>query len=57
MHKYVGVYIVVLMYISSSMCYLRNIFEILKIKKKKKKKNIPYIYICNEMDANFQHMY
>ncbi len=49
MHKYVGVFILVLMYNSSSMCYLRNIVEV----------NL-YIYIyiyCNEMDANFQHMY
>jgi hypothetical protein len=51
MHKYVGVYIFMLMYNSSSMCYLKNIVENL------------YIYLffkyifCNEMDENFQHMY
>jgi hypothetical protein len=31
MHKYVGVYILVLMYKSSVMCYLGNIVEIKKI--------------------------
>jgi len=56
MYKYVGVYILVLMYNSSSMCYLGDTVEIIfKIKKRytffKK-----YIF-CNEMDANFLHMY
>jgi hypothetical protein len=54
MHKNVGVYILVLMYNSFSMCYVGNIVENLKI----------YIYIpfwkisfYNEMDANFLHIY
>jgi hypothetical protein len=54
MHKYVGVYILLLMYNSSSMCYVGNIVEILK--------NYIYImflnkFLCNEMDENYLHMY
>jgi hypothetical protein len=58
MYKYVGVYILVLMHNSFSMCYLGNTIEIKRnfnLKKKKntfcEKKN------CNEMDAIFLHMY
>ncbi len=34
-YKYVGVYILVLMYNSSSMCYIENIVEIVIILKKR----------------------
>ncbi len=54
MQKYVGVYIFLLMYNSSSMFYVANIVENFK----------NYIYIpfflkknCNEMDENYLHMY
>ncbi len=53
MYKYVGVYIIVLMYNSSSMCYLGNTLEIIK----------KYIYtflkyfFCNEIYENFLPMY
>jgi len=53
MHKYVGVYILVLMYNSYSMCHLGNIIEIKK--SKKRKRYIPFFW--NEMDANCLHMY
>jgi hypothetical protein len=53
MYKYVGVYILVLMYNSSFMCYLGNTVE---IKNKKYTMFFKYIF-CNEMDANFLHMY
>jgi len=55
MYKYVGVYILMLPYNSSSMCYLGNTLEIndfliLKIQ-------IFEMFFCNEMAANFLHMY
>jgi hypothetical protein len=58
MHKYVGVYVLLLMYNSSSMCYVGNIVE--------KLKNYTHThthtqflnnFFCNEMDENYLYMY
>jgi hypothetical protein len=46
MHKYVSVYILLLMYNSSSMCYIENIVENLKMFLKK--------FYCNEI---YLHVY
>jgi len=55
MYKYVSVYILLLMYNSSYMCYLGNTF----LKNIKLKKDMPFyeIIFCNEMDANLLHVY
>ncbi len=53
MYKYVGVYILVLMYNSSSMYYLGNTVEIIK----KKISTFLNYFFWNEMDENFLHAY
>jgi len=57
MYKYVGVYILVLMYNSSSMCCLGNIVEIIfKIKKKRHTLFLNFFF-CNEIDGKVLHVY
>jgi len=45
MHKYVSVYILLLMYNSSSMCYIENIVENLKMFQQKVYCNEIYLHV------------